>query len=229
MILYTEKQLEDSYNVYRRIQIKKDMAFVSLDDFRNIFSKALRQNANRDQQDILGDHNLNPGMSIPEVSKPAAVLIPVIGRDQEPTILLTRRSDNLNHHAGQVSFPGGRHEKSDSNMRDTALRETEEEIGLKRDAVEVIGELPKYETRTGFSVKPIVGLIKPPFELNVDRKEVVTGSLDKMSRPELEAKLKELREGLIVNGEYDVIEDNTTTAAYRLDTALLEYVNNDRQ
>ena len=56
-------------------------------------------------------------------------------------------------------------------MRDTALRETEEEIGLKRDAVEVIGELPKYETRTGFSVKPIVGLIKPPFELNVDRKK----------------------------------------------------------
>ena len=66
--------------------------------------KALRQNAIRDQQDILGDHNLNPGMSIPEVSKPAAVLIPVIGRDQEPTILLTRRSDDLNHHAGQVSF-----------------------------------------------------------------------------------------------------------------------------
>ena len=81
---------------------------LSLDDFRNIFSKALRQNANRDHQDILGDHNLNPGMSIPEVSKPAAVLIPVIGRDQEPTILLTRRSDDLNHHAGQVSFPGGR-------------------------------------------------------------------------------------------------------------------------
>ena len=77
---------------------------LSLDDFRNIFSKALRQNANRDQQDILGDHNLNPGMSIPEVSKPAAVLIPVIGRDQEPTILLTRRSDDLNHHAGPVSY-----------------------------------------------------------------------------------------------------------------------------
>ena len=94
----------------------KDRRLVlSLDDFRNMFSKALRQNAIRDQKDILGDHNLNPGMSIPEVSKPAAVLIPVIGRDQEPTILLTRRSDDLNHHAGQVSFPGGRHEKSDSN------------------------------------------------------------------------------------------------------------------
>ena len=95
-------------------------------------------------------------MSIPEVSKPAAVLIPVIGRDQEPTILLTRRSDDLNHHAGQVSFPGGRHEKSDSNMIDTALRETEEEIGLKRDAVEVIGELPKYETRTGFVLSQLL-------------------------------------------------------------------------
>ena len=111
-------------------------------------------------------------MSIPEETKPAAVLIPIIGREKEATILLTRRSDALNHHAGQVSFPGGRHEKSDLSMRDTALRETEEEIGLNRDAVEVIGELSKYETRTGFSVKPFVGLIKPPFELNVDSKEV---------------------------------------------------------
>ena len=96
----------------------------SLDDFKNTFLKALRQNAIRDQQDILGDHNLNPGMSIPEVSKPAAVLIPVIGRDQEPTILLTRRSDDLNHHAGQVSFPGGRHEKSDSNMSSLIMSRT---------------------------------------------------------------------------------------------------------
>ena len=78
----------------------------------------------------------------------------------------------MNHHAGQVSFPDGRHEESDLNMIDTALRETEEEIGLARDAVEVIGELPTYETRTGFSVKPIVGLIKPPIELNIDSKEV---------------------------------------------------------
>ena len=62
-----------------------------------------------------------------QIYKTAAVLVPVIGRDQEPTILLTKRSDDLNHHAGQgVSFPGGRHEESDLNMIDTALRETEE-------------------------------------------------------------------------------------------------------
>ena len=144
----------------------------SLEEFRNIFLTALRQNVDQNRHDNLGDHNLNPGMSIPELSKPAAVLVPVVGREREPTILLTKRSEDLNHHAGQVSFPGGRYEDSDANMIHTALRETEEEIGLSRDAVEVIGELPTYETRTGFSVKPIVGLIKPPLELNVDSKEV---------------------------------------------------------
>ena len=144
----------------------------SLEEFRNIFLTALRQNVDQNRHDNLGDHNLNPGMFPPEFTKSAAVLVPVIGREQEPTILLTKRSDDLNHHAGQVSFPGGRHEESDLNMIDTALRETEEEIGLDRDAVEVIGELPTYETRTGFSVKPIVGLIKPPIELNIDSKEV---------------------------------------------------------
>ena len=144
----------------------------SLEEFRNIFLRALGQNVVQNRHGVLGDHNLNPGMTIPELSKPAAVLVPVVGREREPTILLTKRSEYLNHHAGQVSFPGGRHEDSDANMIDTALRETEEEIGLSRDAVEVIGELPTYETRTGFSVKPIVGLIKPPLELNVDSKEV---------------------------------------------------------
>ena len=144
----------------------------SLEEFRNIFLTALRQNVDQNRHDNLGDHNLHPGMSIPELSKPAAVLVPVVGREREPTILLTKRSDDLNHHAGQVSFPGGRHEESDLNMIDTALRETEEEIGWDRDAVEVIGELPTYETRTGFSVKPIVGLIKPPIEINIDSKEV---------------------------------------------------------
>ena len=144
----------------------------SLEEFRNIFLRALGQNVVQNRHDVLGDHNLNPGMPIPELSKPAAVLVPVVGREREPTILLTKRSEYLNHHAGQVSFPGGRYEDSDANMIHTALRETEEEIGLSRDAVEVIGELPTYETRTGFSVKPIVGLIKPPLELNVDSKEV---------------------------------------------------------
>ena len=122
----------------------------------------------------LGDHSLNPGMTVPEKIRPAAVLVPVVGREGEPTILLTERSADLAHHAGQVSFPGGRVEDSDIDHVDTALRETEEEIGLDRRHVEVIGRLDTYFTRTGFVVTPIVGLVRPPFDLTPDPVEVAS-------------------------------------------------------
>ena len=121
-----------------------------------------------------GDHSLNPGMTVPEKIRPAAVLVPVVGREGEPTILLTERSADLPHHAGQVSFPGGRVEESDVDHIDAALRETEEEIGLDRRHVEVIGRLDTYFTRTGFVVTPIVGLVRPPFELTPDPVEVAS-------------------------------------------------------
>ena len=150
----------------------------TLDDFRELFcnayEKSMRQKLVMESSELKnnGDHSLNPGMTLPARQHPASVLIPVIGRPGHPTVLLTRRSDALSHHAGQVSFPGGRVEETDIDIVDTALRETEEEIGLNRRHVEIIGKLDDYVTRTGFSVTPVVGLVTPPFDLNINSVEV---------------------------------------------------------
>ncbi|UGQ47488.1 CoA pyrophosphatase [Massilia endophytica] len=103
---------------------------------------------------------------------PAAVLVPLVMREEGLTLLLTQRTAHLNDHAGQIAFPGGRAEEYDASPIDTALRETEEEIGLNRRHVDVIGTLPLYYTGTGYSVTPVVGLIRPPFELKADPFEV---------------------------------------------------------
>ncbi len=104
--------------------------------------------------------------------RPAAVLVPVVDRADGLSVLLTRRTDHLHHHPGQISFPGGRVERSDTSPVMTALRETEEEIGLAADRVELLGELAEYHTGTGFRVTPVVGLVHPPFELELDDFEV---------------------------------------------------------
>lgn len=103
---------------------------------------------------------------------PAAVLVPVVERAGDLSILLTRRTDHLHDHPGQIAFPGGRREQSDASAVMTALRETEEEVGLARRHVDVLGELPRYHTGTGFEVTPVVGLVYPPFELKPDPFEV---------------------------------------------------------
>lgn len=103
---------------------------------------------------------------------PAAVLVPLVVRADRASVLLTKRTDHLHHHPGQISFPGGRVEKADASSIDTALRETEEEIGLHRRHVELLGALPDYLTGTGFRVTPVVGLVTPPFELTLDAFEV---------------------------------------------------------
>jgi len=102
----------------------------------------------------------------------AAVLVPIVLRENGPSLLLTQRTAHLNAHAGQISFPGGRMETSDTSPIDTALRETHEEIGLDRRYIEVIGTLPEYQTGTGFRVTPVVGLLQPPFETKADPFEV---------------------------------------------------------
>ncbi len=103
---------------------------------------------------------------------PAAVLFPIVLRDDGHTVLLTLRTAHLRDHAGQISFPGGRVEEEDPSPVATALRETEEEIGLSRAHVEILGYLPEYRTGTGFRVTPVVALVKPPFELALDAFEV---------------------------------------------------------
>lgn len=105
-------------------------------------------------------------------SVPAAVLVPLVAHADALSLLLTLRTAHLHDHAGQVSFPGGRVDPEDSDAIATALRETEEEIGLSRRHIEVIGSLPDYQTGTGFTVTPVVALVHPPFELAADEFEV---------------------------------------------------------
>jgi 8-oxo-dGTP pyrophosphatase MutT (NUDIX family) len=110
----------------------------------------------------------------PERITAAAVLVPIVERPEGMTVVLTQRTAHLRSHAGQISFPGGKTEPHDESAEDTALRESEEEIGLPRDRVEVIGRLGKRTTGTGFHVTPVVGLIEPTVELVPDPGEVET-------------------------------------------------------
>ena len=100
------------------------------------------------------------------------MLVPLVERPDGLSVLLTKRTDHLHDHAGQVSFPGGRVEEHDDDAIATALRETEEEIGLLRDFVRIAGYLDAYETGTGFHITPVVGFVRPGFRLELDAFEV---------------------------------------------------------
>jgi 8-oxo-dGTP pyrophosphatase MutT (NUDIX family) len=102
----------------------------------------------------------------------AAVLVPLVSRGSRLHVLFTQRTAHLDDHAGQISFPGGRVEAGDASREDTALRETEEEIGLARGAVTLLGRLPDYAIPSGFRIAPIVGWIEAPFDLTLDPFEV---------------------------------------------------------
>ena len=104
--------------------------------------------------------------------RPAAVLVPLVPRDGGLAVMLTVRTAHLSSHAGQIAFPGGRTEREDGSSVGTALRETEEEIGLARRHVEVLGTMPSYVTGTGFVVTPVVGLVEPEHALAHDAFEV---------------------------------------------------------
>lgn len=118
---------------------------------------------------VVGD--LPPGFLPKQPWRQASVLLPLILRP-EPTVLLTKRTEQLHDHAGQVSFPGGGREPQDQDPVATALRETREEIGLDPTQIEVAGFLRGYLTITGYAVTPVVGLVKPGFDLTVDPLEV---------------------------------------------------------
>jgi 8-oxo-dGTP pyrophosphatase MutT (NUDIX family) len=122
-----------------------------------------------------GDLDLNPNMWVRagvKATKPAAVLVPVIDRS-EPTVLLTQRTDGLASHAGQIAFPGGRIEPTDTNPVAAALREAREETGLASALVEPIGYLDLYLTFSGFRILPTVARVKPDFALTLNPTEVV--------------------------------------------------------
>jgi 8-oxo-dGTP pyrophosphatase MutT (NUDIX family) len=119
--------------------------------------------------------NLSDGFRLPGrhgAPTAAAVLVPLINREDGLTVLFTERSRDLPDHPGQISFPGGRVEPGDADAGIAALREAEEEVGLARERVTLLGRLEPYETVTGYRVTPVVGWVEPPFELRADPVEV---------------------------------------------------------
>jgi 8-oxo-dGTP pyrophosphatase MutT (NUDIX family) len=121
-----------------------------------------------------GDHDADPVMlKISEVRpiRPAAVLVPIVDHP-EPTVLLTQRAQHLPDHPGQISFPGGKIEKTDADPLASALREAEEEIGLARDHVEPLGYLDVYMTTLGYRIVPVIARVTPGFTLKLNAGEV---------------------------------------------------------
>jgi 8-oxo-dGTP pyrophosphatase MutT (NUDIX family) len=121
-----------------------------------------------------GDHDADPVMKkIAEVRpiRPAAVLVPIVDH-AEPTVLLTQRAQHLPDHAGQISFPGGKIDAGDESPLASALREADEEVGLKGEFVEPVGYLDLYMTTLGYRIVPVLARIKPGFALTLNVSEV---------------------------------------------------------
>ncbi len=102
----------------------------------------------------------------------ASVLVPLVMRNRGLTVLLTERTTHLSSHSGQVAFPGGKADPEDADAIDTALREAEEEIGLERKFVQVLGTLPIYTTGSAFLVTPVVALVRPDHVVTANPHEV---------------------------------------------------------
>ncbi len=122
-----------------------------------------------------GDHDLNPGLPAYRPDEPprrAAVLVPLIERAGEVHVILTRRTEHLPTHAGQISFPGGKVDDADEGPLQAALREAREEIGLAAAHVQALGYLDLYQTATGYRIVPAVGVVRPDFMPVADPGEV---------------------------------------------------------
>ena len=133
---------------------------------------ALADSGNRPPVLLEGDDVLAP-ITMPggDALSPAAVLVPITDR-REPGVILTQRSENLRRHPGQVAFPGGRIDPEDDGPIAAALREAEEEIGLRASAVEIIGIADRYRTVTGYEVTPVVGVVPPDLDFVIHDAEV---------------------------------------------------------
>jgi 8-oxo-dGTP pyrophosphatase MutT (NUDIX family) len=122
-----------------------------------------------------GDHLLNPGIVerlVREKLREAAVLIPVVDRGDAAGLILTRRTQSMRQHSGQVAFPGGAVDADDASPEAAALREAYEEIGLEAGIVETIGRLPAYLTTTGFRIIPVIALVQRDYALTINHEEV---------------------------------------------------------
>lgn len=125
--------------------------------------------------DAYGDHRLNPNLShliVRDGLRDAAVLIPVVDHGPEATVILTKRTEKLRRHSGQVAFPGGSIDSTDATPEDAALRETQEEIGLSPAFIDIVGRMPDYVTGSGFRIAPVLSVVRPGFSLALNADEV---------------------------------------------------------
>ena len=139
-------------------------------DFRN---RALRSSAV--DEPVFGDHILNPDFADftwLQTVKNAAVLIPVVDRPGGPSVLLTQRTENLRTHSGQIAFPGGRIDPEDHTAETAAIRECEEETGIGREHVEIVGRLPDYIAGSGFRITPVLSVLRPGYAIVPNPDEV---------------------------------------------------------
>lgn len=122
-----------------------------------------------------GDHKWNPGIEpflLQRALRDAAVLVPVVDHGEQATVLLTKRAEKLRNHSGQVAFPGGRIDATDGSPEEAALREAEEEIGLDRSFIDVIGRMPDYVSGSGYRIAPVLAVVRPGFLLTINQDEV---------------------------------------------------------
>lgn len=168
--------------INNRMNTAAPLSIWTEDRFRQVAADALHgvpQDKPRNLSDpgitMRSDFDLNPDheavREIAESPRAAAVLVPVVAHS-ELTVMLTQRTDHLPSHAGQIAFPGGKVEPHDPDALATALRESEEEIGLASRHIEPLGYLDGYLTGTGFHVVPVVALVSPGFSLSLDPSEV---------------------------------------------------------
>ncbi|MBD0414520.1 CoA pyrophosphatase [Oryzicola mucosus] len=145
----------------------------SAEDFRARASTAM---SHADDGEY-GDHRFNPGhprLTLNARLRDAAVLIPVIDHGREATVLLTKRTEFLRNHSGQVAFPGGRIDPEDVSPEAAALREAQEEVGLDSPHVDIIGRLPDYVSGSGYRIAPVLSIVRPGFTLTLNPAEVDT-------------------------------------------------------
>lgn len=150
-----------------------------LNDFSNLgmdeLSHLIQQKISFQEDDIMGDFFLNPNLKdefLKYDARKAAVLIPIVARQDGPCAVFTMRTKKLKSHSGQISFPGGKIDEQDACEKSAALREAHEEIGLHPDQVEVIGRLPTYLTGSRFEISPFIGLVDENAVLNANPDEV---------------------------------------------------------
>ncbi len=147
---------------------------------RPFSAQGFRLRAAREENFIIhpdedGDHRFNPD-NVHLIKRAglrdAAVLIPVVDRGDEATVIMTKRAETLRNHTGQVAFPGGRSDPEDPSPEFTAVRETFEEIGLASDRIEVIGRMPDYVSGSGYRIAPVLAVVSPEFSLAINSEEV---------------------------------------------------------